>query len=118
MDAAMKDCLFCKIARRDIPAKIQLEDDRVVAFHDITPQAPTHVLIIPKKHLATLDEAREADRDLFGHLLLRATEVARTLGHAQKGYRLVANCQAEAGQSVFHVHFHILGGRRFTWPPG
>lgn len=114
----MKDCLFCKIARRDIPSKIQFEDDRTLAFHDINPQAPTHVLIIPKKHIATLNEASEADRDLFGHLVVKAAEIARALGHGEKGYRLVANCQAEAGQSVFHVHLHILGGRRFRWPPG
>jgi len=114
----VKDCLFCKVARHDLPSKIEYEDDRVVAFHDIGPQAPTHLLIIPKKHLATLNEISEADADLFGHLILKASELARRLGHGDTGYRLVANCQADAGQSVFHVHFHILGGRRFTWPPG
>jgi histidine triad (HIT) family protein len=114
----MKDCLFCKIARRDVPARVQYEDERVLAFHDISPQAPTHVLLIPKKHLATLNEAGSEHRDLLGHLVLRASEIARELGHAEKGYRLVANCQADAGQSVFHVHLHLLAGRRFSWPPG
>jgi histidine triad (HIT) family protein len=114
----MKDCLFCKIARRDIPARVQYEDERVMAFHDISPQAPTHVLLIPKKHISTLNEAGAADRDLLGHMILQASAIARELGHAEKGYRLVANCQADAGQSVFHVHIHILGGRRFAWPPG
>lgn len=114
----MKDCVFCKIAGHDIPARIHYEDDRVVAFHDVNPQAPTHLLVIPKRHLATLNDATEADRDLLGHLALKACEVARSMGHGEKGYRLVANCQADAGQSVFHIHFHILGGRRFGWPPG
>jgi len=114
----MKDCLFCKIARRDIPARVQYEDERMMAFHDISPQAPTHVLLIPKKHISTLNEAGAGDRDLLGYMMLQASAIARELGHADKGYRLVANCQADAGQSVFHVHIHILGGRRFSWPPG
>lgn len=114
----MKDCLFCKIARRDVPARVQYEDDRVLAFHDISPQAPAHVLVIPKKHIATLEDVTEADRDLLGHLVLKSSEIARGLGYAGKGFRMVANCRAEAGQSVFHVHFHILAGRRFSWPPG
>jgi histidine triad (HIT) family protein len=114
----MKDCLFCKIARRDIPARVQYEDERVMAFHDISPQAPTHVLLIPKKHISTLNEAGEADGNLLGHMILRASAIARELGHADQGYRLVANCQADAGQSVFHIHIHVLGGRRFAWPPG
>jgi histidine triad (HIT) family protein len=114
----MKDCVFCKIIGHDIPTRIQYEDDQVLAFHDVNPQAPTHVLIVPKRHLSTLNDAAEADRDLLGHLTLKACEVARSLGHAEKGYRLVANCQADAGQSVFHIHFHVLGGRRFGWPPG
>ncbi|MEE9218336.1 MAG: histidine triad nucleotide-binding protein [Acidobacteriota bacterium] len=114
----MKDCLFCKMVRREIPTKIQYEDDRVFAFHDINPQAPTHVLVIPKKHFSTLDDLADPDRELAGHLMLKASEIARDLGHAEKGYRLVANCRAEAGQSVFHIHLHVLGGRRFAWPPG
>ncbi len=114
----MKDCLFCKIVRKEIAAKVQYEDDRLVAFHDINPQAPTHVLIVPRRHLPTLNDLAGADRDLAGHLVLKAAEIARALGHGEKGYRLVANCQADAGQSVFHVHLHLLGGRRFAWPPG
>lgn len=115
---SVKDCLFCKIVRKEIPAKVQYEDDQVLAFHDIGPQAPTHVLVIPKKHLSTLNDLGDGDKDLIGRLILKGTEIAKELGHADKGYRLVANCQEEAGQSVFHIHLHVLGGRRFSWPPG
>ncbi len=114
----MKDCLFCKIIRKEIPARVQYEDEQVLAFHDINPQAPTHVLIIPKKHLPTLNDLGREDRNLAGHLILKATEIAKELGHADEGYRLVANCQEAAGQAVFHIHFHVLGGRRLSWPPG
>lgn len=111
------DCLFCKIAERKIPASIVGEDDRMIAFRDINPQAPTHILIVPKKHIASLDEAAEPDQELLGHLLLTAREIAREEGVAA-GYRTVINNGAGAGQSVFHIHVHLLGGRPMSWPPG
>ena len=112
----MSDCLFCKIAKGDIKASIVAQDDTLVAFRDVNPQAPTHILIIPRAHVATLNEVTDAG--LLGELLLKARDLARTEGLADRGYRLVINTNAEAGQSVFHVHAHLLGGRRMTWPPG
>jgi histidine triad (HIT) family protein len=112
------DCLFCKIARREIPSKAAFEDDRFFAFHDIHPQAPTHVLLIPKEHLASLDAAEAGHAALLGEMLLRSAALARELGLVEGGYRVVNNCGAGAGQSVFHIHFHILGGRAMGWPPG
>jgi histidine triad (HIT) family protein len=114
----MSDCLFCKIARKEVPATILYEDRLVVAFADIHPQAPVHVLIIPKAHHATLNDVSAEEEQLLGHLILAATKIAGEAGLKEKGYRLVANCLASAGQSVFHVHFHLLGGRNFNWPPG
>ncbi len=114
----MADCLFCKIARKEIPAKIVYEDRQVVAFEDINPQAPTHTLLVPKSHLATFNDVGAAEEALLGHLMLVATRVARDKGLHEVGYRLVGNCLESAGQSVFHVHLHLLGGRRFAWPPG
>jgi len=114
----MSDCLFCKIAEKKIPSKIVHEDDRAVVFEDITPQAPVHLLIIPKTHLASLSEAKQADRDLLGHLLLLCATIAEDRGLAQSGYRVVSNTGAQAGQSVFHLHLHLLGGRPMHWPPG
>lgn len=112
------DCLFCKIINREIPAEIVFEDDQVVAFEDINPQAPTHILIIPKRHIATLNDIADADRALIGHLPQVAAELARERGFAEEGYRVVMNCNEQGGQTVYHVHMHLMGGRRFTWPAG
>ena len=114
----MTDCLFCKIARKEIPATILYEDRLVLAFADLHPQAPVHVLIIPKAHHATLNDVSAEEEQLMGHVVLVATKIAGEKGLRENGYRLVANCLEGAGQSVFHVHFHLLGGRNFTWPPG
>jgi histidine triad (HIT) family protein len=108
--------IFGKIIRKEIPAKIVYEDDRCLAFHDVTPQAPVHVLIIPKKEIAKIGEAEVEDESLLGHLFLKAGDVAKQLGLAD--FRLVVNNGAGAGQSVFHLHIHILGGRPLGWPPG
>jgi histidine triad (HIT) family protein len=114
----MSDCLFCRIGRKEIPARIAYEDDQVLAFEDITPQAPTHTLVIPKRHIATLNDTGAGDESLLGHMVQVAAQVARDKGLAASGFRLVANCMEGAGQSVFHIHVHLLGGRRFAWPPG
>lgn len=112
------DCLFCQIVSGEIDADIVLENDRLIAFRDINPQAPTHVLIIPRKHVATINDLTEDDVDTIGTLFLAAAEVAQKDGIAEDGYRVVMNCNEGAGQSVFHVHLHVLGGRRMDWPPG
>ena len=112
------DCLFCSIVKDEIPSKRLHEDDRCIAFEDLNPQAPTHVLIVPREHLSTINDVTEAHEALVGHLVLVAQEVARRRGHEGSGYRLVFNCQEGAGQSVFHIHLHLLGGRPMTWPPG
>ena len=114
----MADCLFCRIARKEIPAKILYEDRLAMAFADINPQAPVHALIIPKAHFETLNDISAEEEHLMGHLIMAATKVAGEQGLKDAGYRLVANCMESAGQSVFHVHLHLLGGRRFAWPPG
>ncbi len=114
----MAETVFARIIRREIPAQIEYEDDEVVAFRDINPQAPIHVLVVPKKPLATLNEATEEDIPLLGKLLWVARQLASRYGIAERGYRLVLNCNSEAGQSVFHLHLHLLGGRPFQWPPG
>src|SRR5262245_6701148 len=114
----MTSCLFCRIVEGEIPAKIVHRDDRIVAFQDIHPQAPVHALLIPVKHVESLAEAAEADRDLLGDMMLTAARLAREQGVDGSGWRLVTNRGESAGQSVFHLHFHLLGGRRFTWPPG
>ncbi|MCD6310414.1 MAG: histidine triad nucleotide-binding protein [Candidatus Eremiobacteraeota bacterium] len=113
----MVECLFCKIAEKEIPADIIYEDDMVIAFHDINPQAPKHVLIIPRKHISTLLEITPEDREIFGHIFNIIPEVVKMIG-GEKGFRIVANCLEPAGQSVFHIHFHLLAGRNFGWPPG
>jgi histidine triad (HIT) family protein len=113
----MADNVFKKIIERTIPAQIVYEDDRSLAFHDIHPQAPVHVLIIPKKEIRTLDEASVEDQALLGHLLLVAQQLARQL-KLDSGYRLVINCKEQGGQTVPHMHIHLLGGRAMTWPPG
>ena len=112
------DCLFCKIANHDIPANIVYEDEELVAFHDVSPQAPCHLLIVPHRHISTLNDTEENDRALLGTMLWRATQLAKEQGHAQDGYRTVFNCNRGAGQSVFHIHLHLLAGRNMTWPPG
>jgi len=112
------ECLFCKMVRGEIKPNTVYEDDTVLAFKDINPQAPVHILVIPKKHIATLNDVGPADADLVGKLVLAAKRVAKDAGVAESGYRLVLNCNADAGQSVFHVHVHLLGGRFMRWPPG
>lgn len=112
------NCIFCKIAAGDIPSEIVHEDERVVAFRDTNPQAPTHVLVIPRKHIPTINDLADADADDVGRLFLAAAEIAKQEGIDQSGYRLTVNCMEGAGQSVFHVHLHLLGGRPFGWPPG
>ena len=112
------DCLFCKIAAGETKADVVLSNDHVVAFRDINPQAPTHVLIIPKRHIATINDLEEGDAELVGRLFLAARRVAYEEELQDKGYRVAMNCMEGAGQSVFHVHLHLLGGRRFSWPPG
>lgn len=114
----VKDCLFCRIAAGEIPSAKVYEDDRVLAFKDINPVAPVHVLVIPKRHIASLAHVEEGDRDLLGGLLVRVKEIAASLGLDQRGYRLVVNAGEDGGQTVGHIHFHLLGGRRMTWPPG
>jgi histidine triad (HIT) family protein len=114
----MTDCLFCKIARKEIPSRIVYEDDRIVAFDDNRPQAPVHVLVIPKSHWASLNDVPEGEQELLGEILGKAREIARLKGIRDSGYRIVLNTAADSGQEVFHIHFHVLGGRRMTWPPG
>ncbi len=113
----MDDCLFCKIGAKKIPGKIVYEDDRIFAFEDINPQAPTHILISPRKHFVSLTDATREDGALLGHILLVAANLARER-NLLEGYRTVFNNGAGAGQSVFHLHLHLLGGRTFRWPPG
>jgi histidine triad (HIT) family protein len=111
------DCLFCKIVQGEIPAKIVFEDDTLVAFRDIRPQAPSHLLVIPKKHITSIAEATEDDQPLLGQLIFAAKKLAEEEGLHQ-GYRLVFNVNPAGGQEVYHIHLHILGGRQMTWPPG
>lgn len=113
-----QDTLFAKIARREIPAQIVYQDDEVTAFRDVNPEAPTHILIIPNKIVPTLNDATVDDQMLLGKLLLTAQKLAREMGIADSGYRVVMNCNADGGQSVFHIHLHLLGGRKLIWPPG
>jgi len=111
------DCLFCKIVAGDIPARKLYEDDHVVAFHDIGPQAPVHFLVIPKKHIATLNHLTEDDSALTGHMLFTAQRLAKEQG-CEQGFRVVMNCNEDGGQTVFHIHMHVLGKRQLAWPPG
>ncbi len=115
---AVTDCLFCKIIAREIPAELVFQDDLAVAIRDINPQAPTHLLIMPRKHISSLLELQDDDASLVGHLQLLATELARKEKLTKGGFRLVINCGEGAGQSVFHIHVHLLGGRPMKWPPG
>ncbi|MEE9472332.1 MAG: histidine triad nucleotide-binding protein [Gemmatimonadota bacterium] len=112
------DCLFCRIVRGDIPADVVAEGESWVAFRDIQPQAPVHVLVIPRRHVDSVGELKDGDSDLAGELLIAAAEVARLEGVGESGYRVVTNVGERAGQSVFHLHVHVLGGRRMRWPPG
>lgn len=112
------ECLFCKIRDGKIPAKIAYRDDHCLAFEDIRPQAPTHLLFIPLRHIETVNALTPDDRETVGHLFLAAAKLARERGHADNGYRLVMNTHRDAGQTVFHIHLHLLGGRPLTWPPG
>ena len=114
----MSECIFCKIAAKKIPAKIIYEDDLALAFEDINPQAPVHTLIIPKKHISTALDIVEGDHVLIGHLFKVSAQIAKDKGIAEKGFRLVMNTHADAGQAVFHIHLHLLGGRAMHWPPG
>ncbi len=114
----MTDCIFCKIAAGEIPADKVYEDDQILAFNDINPQAPVHVLIIPKRHVATLNDLTPEDGELIGGLYLAAKKVASDLGVADGGYRTLINCGRDGGQDVFHIHLHLLAGRRMQWPPG
>ncbi|HXX58203.1 MAG TPA: histidine triad nucleotide-binding protein [Thermodesulfovibrionales bacterium] len=114
----MNDCIFCKIIAGKIPAKIVYEDEVAFSFEDINPQAPVHILVIPKKHIATVLDLNEGDHELLGHLFAVANNIARDKGIAARGFRIVTNCNPESGQTVYHIHFHLLGGRHMHWPPG
>ena len=113
-----KDCIFCKIVAGDIPVGKVFEDEYCVAFNDIEPQAPTHILIIPREHFASLDKATESHKQILGHLLLTAADIARSKGFSDDGYRVVINTNGDGGQTVFHLHVHLLAGRPFIFPPG
>ena len=113
----MADCIFCSIAQHDIPGNIAYEDDLVIAFHDLEPQAPVHVLLIPKKHIESLNDVKPEDKDLMAHIMLKIQDIASDLG-LENGYRVVVNNGEDAFQTVKHLHFHILGKRKMTWPPG
>ncbi len=114
----MADCLFCKIIKREIPASIVYEDDRMLAFNDINPQAPTHVLVVPKRHIESLNELAAGDDAIVGEVVRRAAAIAKERGISESGYRTVFNTNRGAGQTVFHIHLHLLGGRGMAWPPG
>lgn len=114
----MGDCLFCRLVRKEIPASVIYEDERVLVFNDINPQAPLHALVVPKRHIATLNDLSAADDGVVGEMVRRAAAVAREQGYGDRGFRTVFNTNAEAGQTVFHIHLHLLAGRGLTWPPG
>ena len=114
----MQDCIFCKIAKHELPAKILYEDDQVIAFNDIDPKAPTHLLVIPKRHITTLNDLEEGDEALVGRLKVSAAKLAKELGFGEAGYRVVMNCNEDGGQTMWHIHMHVLAGRSLTWPPG
>lgn len=114
----MSDCIFCKIVDKEIPSKTVYEDDKIMAFHDLNPQAPTHVLVIPKVHFESFNEMTEDHADVMGHMSLKLKEIAKELGIDESGYRVVCNCGEDGGQEVKHLHYHLLGGRNLKWPPG
>lgn len=114
----MADCLFCRIAEGEIPASVVFQNERLVAFQDINPQAPLHVLVIPRRHISTVNDLTAADQDVLGELIARAAAIAQERGYSDSGYRVVLNCNRDAGQTVFHIHAHVLAGRPMAWPPG
>ncbi|MDY7024901.1 MAG: histidine triad nucleotide-binding protein [Pseudomonadota bacterium] len=114
----MSDCLFCKIIANEIPAEIVAETDNILAFHDIDPKAPTHILVIPKKHIATLNDIALEDLPIIGELTHTAAQIAKQQGFDEDGYRVVMNCNEDGGQTVYHIHMHVLAGRPLQWPPG
>lgn len=114
----MEDCLFCKIIKGEIPSKKAYEDDNVYAFWDIAPTAPVHILVIPKKHIATLNDVNAENAEVIAKIYEAIPKIAKENGIAEDGYRVVSNCNQAAGQTVFHIHFHLLGGRELTWPAG
>jgi histidine triad (HIT) family protein len=114
----MDECIFCKIVNKEIPSKIVYEDKDILAFNDINPQAPTHILLIPKEHFGSLNAIPEEKKEILSYLLLKARQIAEEKGIAQSGYRIVLNTERDSGQEVFHIHLHLLGGRRMHWPPG
>ena len=114
----MDGCIFCKIVNKEIPSKIVYEDKDILAFKDINPQAPTHILLIPREHFASLNAVPEERKEILSSLLLKARQIAEEKGIAQSGYRIVLNTERDSGQEVFHIHLHLLGGRRMHWPPG
>lgn len=111
------DCLFCKIVDGDIPAEILYQDDHVIAFRDINPQAPFHALVIPRKHIATVNDIADEDRELVGHMVQVAGKIAQREGFSEDGFRTVLNCNSHGGQTVYHIHLHLLGGKPMGWPP-
>lgn len=114
----MEGCIFCKIVHKEIPSNIVFEDDDILAFNDINPQAPIHILIVPKEHFASLNAIPEEKKDILSSLLLKTRQIAEEKAIARSGYRIVLNTERDSGQKVFHIHFHLLGGRRMSWPPG
>lgn len=114
----MTDCIFCKISNGDMKADIVYEDEHCIAFNDIAPKAPHHVLIIPRRHIATLNDIASDDTELMGHLIQIAKQIAKEREIADDGYRILMNCNKGGGQEVYHIHLHLLGGRQMTWPPG
>lgn len=114
----MSDCIFCKIVKGEIPAKKVYEDDKVIAFNDISPQSPIHILVIPKNHISSANDINNENKEIIGHIFSVISNIAKSEGIADKGYRIVNNCGEDGGQTVSHIHFHILGGRQLQWPPG
>jgi len=114
----MDNCIFCKIIKKEIPANVVYEDSHCIAFEDTNPQAPIHILLIPREHYASLNDIPESKKDILSHILFMARQIARDKRIQTQGYRLVLNTEKDSGQEVFHIHFHLLGGRRMSWPPG
>ncbi|RKD27610.1 histidine triad (HIT) family protein [Caminicella sporogenes DSM 14501] len=114
----MSECVFCKIVNKEIPSEIVYEDDKIIAFKDINPIAPVHVLFIPKNHIASLNDIDNENADVISHIFIKIREMVKELGISDEGYRVVSNCGALGGQTVDHIHFHLIGGRQFQWPPG
>lgn len=114
----MTDCLFCKIRDGEIPSETVYENDDILAFKDVNPHSPTHILIVPRKHIATINDLEDDDAEIMGKMMLAAQDISSFEGIAEAGYRLVINCNADAGQTVYHIHMHLMGGRNMAWPPG